>query len=399
ITDPAYNDPTSPTYMPGLAPYDLSRGGSLFTFRGRTDVKEESAYVQDSMKLKNLTLMLGLRGDNYNGLSSGSEVQPRIGASYLINRTNTVLRFSYGRFMLTPYNENLILSSSTGAGGLAGTGGTFVPHPLVPAVRNHYETGLQQTFGKYVQVDGSYFCKYTNDDFDFDVLFNTPLAFPIQWQKSKIDGVSVRVSMPVIHGVSAYSVMGHTRARFFGPEIGGLLFNSTPQLGAFRIDHDQAFQQSTHLQYQLGKRLPWIGMTWNYESGEVAGSVASIADALAFTADQQAQIGLHCGAVYATPTTPILACAPGQLASTRLNVPAPGTYNPDKNPARVAPRNTFDLAIGTDNLFGGDHRKVSVRLTVANLTNEAALYNFLSTFSGTHFMAPRMFTAEVGFHF
>jgi len=36
---------------------------------------------------------------------------------------------------------------------------------------------------------------------------------------------------------------------------------------------------------------------------------------------------------------------------------------------------------------------------VINLTNEVALYNFLSTFSGTHFVTPRTYTAEVGFHF
>jgi hypothetical protein len=36
---------------------------------------------------------------------------------------------------------------------------------------------------------------------------------------------------------------------------------------------------------------------------------------------------------------------------------------------------------------------------VVNLTNKEALYNILSTFSGTHFVTPRAVTAEVGFHF
>jgi hypothetical protein len=36
---------------------------------------------------------------------------------------------------------------------------------------------------------------------------------------------------------------------------------------------------------------------------------------------------------------------------------------------------------------------------VTNLTNEAALYNFLSTFSGTHWVPPRTFQAEVGYVF
>ena len=47
--------------------------------------------------------------------------------------------------------------------------------------------------------------------------------------------------------------MGHTRARYFGPETGGLIFNN--DVGGdsvFRIDHDQAFQQTTNLRYQHG---------------------------------------------------------------------------------------------------------------------------------------------------
>jgi hypothetical protein len=55
--------------------------------------------------------------------------------------------------------------------------------------------------------------------------------------------------------------------------------------------------------------------------------------------------------------------------------------------------------VGDDNLFNGEHHKWSLRFTAVNLTNKVALYNFLSTFSGTHFVTPRSHTAELGFHF
>jgi outer membrane receptor protein involved in Fe transport len=55
--------------------------------------------------------------------------------------------------------------------------------------------------------------------------------------------------------------------------------------------------------------------------------------------------------------------------------------------------------VGDDNLFRRDHYKWSLRFTVINLTNKETLYNFLSTFSGTHFVTPRTYTAELGFHF
>jgi hypothetical protein len=82
-----------------------------------------------------------------------------------------------------------------------------------------------------------------------------------------------------------------------------------------------------------------------------------------------------------------------------VSIPAPGTGNADHNPPRVAERSLFDASIGQDNLFSGDKYKWSLRLTAVNLTNKYALYNFLSTFSGTHYVTPRAMTAEVGFHF
>jgi hypothetical protein len=82
-----------------------------------------------------------------------------------------------------------------------------------------------------------------------------------------------------------------------------------------------------------------------------------------------------------------------------LQVPKPGTENDDKNPPRIAPRHLFDIAVGHDNLFHGDKYKVSAQLTAINLANNYALYNFLSTFSGTHYVSPRALTGEIGFHF
>lgn len=400
ITDPVNCAPSfpNPGFSAGLLPYDLTRGGQLFSFNGHTDIKQEALYVQDSITIKNLNFMLGVRADNYNGLSSRTGIQPRVGLSYQIKKTGTVLRGSYGRMFLTPYNENLILSSSTGVGGLENALGGFGQHPLIPARRNHFEVGLQQGLDGWLVVDAGYFWKFTVDDFDFDVILNTPLAFPIQWRKSKIDGVSVRLNMPNHHGLSAYSVMGHTRARFFGPEVGGLLFNSPVDNEVFRIDHDQAFQQNTHVQYQPFKQGPWFGFSWSYESGGVAGAVPDFDTLLTLTGDEQQQAGLFCGSTFATVSSPIRTCS-ASLGVTRLVIPPAGTYNPDKNPSRIAPRHMIDASIGWDNIFRNDRYKWNLQLTAINLTNKDALYNFLSTFSGTHFESPRTWKAELGFSF
>jgi len=59
----------------------------------------------------------------------------------------------------------------------------------------------------------------------------------------------------------------------------------------------------------------------------------------------------------------------------------------------------FDIAVGTDNLFKRDRFRTTLKLAVANYTNKDALYNFLSTFSGTHFVQPRAFQTAIGFAF
>ena len=69
------------------------------------------------------------------------------------------------------------------------------------------------------------------------------------------------------------------------------------------------------------------------------------------------------------------------------------------NPPRIAPRHLFDLGIGVDNLLHTDKAKLRVRFSVINLTNKEALYNFLSTFSGTHFVTPRAYQVQAGITF
>lgn len=410
IADPAVFDPAcagagqqpNPNFVPALLPIDLTRGGTSFRFHGHTDVKQVAAYLEDTITWREFTFMPGLRTETYRGLTTRSAAEPRLGASYLFKPTSTVLRLGYSRMMPTPYNENLIVSNIAGT-----TFGAAGDLRIRPALRDQYTAGLQQGFGKHLVISTEYFWKFTQGDYDFDVLFNTPVYFPIQWRKSKIDGLAIKATVPEYHGLSAYSVMGHTRSRFFGPEVGGLFFNDASVTNAtvFRIDHDQALEQTTHLQYQPKEKGPWLGFNWRYESGLVAGAVpfatntTTPVDLTALTADQQAQIGLTCGGVRATLTAALTNCAPSALSSPLVKIPAPGTENDDKNPPRVAPRHLFDTALGWDNVFHKDKLQANLSFTVLNLTNDSALYNFLSTFSGTHFVPPRSYTGQVTFIF
>ena len=71
-------------------------------------------------------------------------------------------------------------------------------------------------------------------------------------------------------------VMSSVAARFFNPQIGGV--GATPGVVGstlpFRIDHDEKFNQTTHVQYTLPMhKSTWFGFNWRYDSGQVAGAV------------------------------------------------------------------------------------------------------------------------------
>ncbi len=250
----ALGDQPNPSLIPNLLPYDLSRGGHLYAFHGTADIEEGALYAQDSINFGRLTLNPGLRYDRYNGLSDGYQLQPRFGLAYRTPWTNTVIRLSYARLFETPYNENLIVASEATANSqTANPFGTFRSSPPQPGERNQFNAGLAQTFGRYFSIDADYFWKFTHNAFDFDSLFLTPITFPIGWRKSKIDGLAARITLAEIHGFSAYTVMGHTRSRFFGPETGGLVFNNVPDNGVFRIDHSEEFEQTTFLAVSISK--------------------------------------------------------------------------------------------------------------------------------------------------
>lgn len=454
-------------YLPVLAPYDLTRGGTNYVWFGHADIKELALYLQDNITLGQWKLNLGVRGDKYNGLADKSQVEPRLGVAYNVKPTNTVLSISYARTLETPFNENLVLSSEGCSDQVLAPllgcqinplTGNYIQGTMQPGFRNEFHATLQQGFGKHFVASGEYIWKYTHNAFDFSVFGNTPITFPIDWHSSKIPGYALHAEVPVVRGFSAYFDASSVAARFFGPQIAGAGatggVSSAPEY-PFRIDHDEKFNSNTHAQYTLPDAMPggsvlggiWGGFNWRYDSGLVAGSTpcynftdpnsscvnsstnpdgtaASIGGLPAvlmvdnnipatstnpvtggliyfpLTADQQSQAGLSCNGVKATPTQALPAeCLASEVKSSLLSIPAPGTGNNDHNPPRVAPRNLLDVNIGKDNIFNADRYKLDLQLTAINVTNKVALYNFLSTFSGTHFVTPRALTARITLNF
>src|SRR5215469_6662200 len=431
IVDPALNAPDSPSYNPVLVPYDLTRGGTTYMWHGRTAVKQLALYGEDQITAWHWLVNAGIRGDIYNGLAIQRVAEPRLGIAYSMPRGGTVLRASYARTQETPFNENLVLSSQgcydPVLNAILSNLGPCNPASFNPGFRNEFHTGIQQSIGHYFVLDAEYIWKYTHNAFDFSVLGATPITFPIEWHNSKIPGWTLSGTLTPVKGLSARLTMSSVAARFFNPQVGGVGATvGAPGGFPFRIDHDERYNENLHLKYSAPFRKSlYYSFNWRYDSGMVAGSVPCYGtddpnsscgqysmivngqpaiDLTSLTADEQFQSGLTCNGVKATQTTAIPGgyCLASELTSNLVKIPAPGTENDDHNPPRIQPRNLFDMEMGDDNIvhFGPNERyKFGAKLTAVNVTNKYSLYNFLSTFSGTHYVTPRAVTGELDFRF
>ena len=135
----------NPAFNPVLLPYDITRGGSSYAYHGRTVVKQLALYGQDQITAGNWLLNVGIRGDFYNGLAIQRQAEPRVGLSYSIKPSGTVLRLSYARTQETPFNENLVLSVKgcydPVIQGIFQTLGSCTPAPFNPGFRNEFHAG------------------------------------------------------------------------------------------------------------------------------------------------------------------------------------------------------------------------------------------------------------------
>ena len=219
------NNPLGGGYNPLLAPYDLTRGGGYYTFNGHTDIKELGLYVEDQITAGELDYQwLASAATSTTGSPSSASLSPASASLTTSSRPTP----SCASPMPAPSSPPSTRTSSSPARAAAprcwrellvcspGVGTT-----LQPGFRNEFHAGLQQAIGKHFVLSGDYIWKYTHNAFDFSVLGNTPITFPIDWHNSKIPGFDLRADVPTFHGLSAFVVMSSVAARFFPPQVAG----------------------------------------------------------------------------------------------------------------------------------------------------------------------------------
>ena len=376
ITDPGLNDPTNPdAFNPNLAPYDLTRGGHPFVFNGRQTGSYNAAYLQDNIKLDNLTANLGVRYDRNSIPLSESLVQPRLGVAYFIPSSKTVFRASYNEVLYTPEFENILFGSSPAAAALAppavqesqelGGGDLLVHSERQTAIT----VGVQQALGGRIRLDADYWrrrSRFAGDQSQFE---NTGIVFPLAFKAGHLDGWDVRLDLAKTAGFRGFLSLGHTHAEYVPPLTGGLFLDSEAidslTGGPFLIDHDQKLQAQGALSFDFGDSGVWVATNVRYDSGLVTG-----ADVASLLADPDNAFA----APYITENS--------------------GT---DIDPNRVKPRTIVDLSLGAD--LASHHLPFSIQADLLNATNKKGVYNILSTFGGTHVIPPRMLAMRVRYTF
>ena len=254
ITDPTQFDPQTPTNFSFIA--------------NRPDL-EQSMFVQDQIRFKNLTINIGLRWDHYQLILNRNAVDPRFAISRYFPSADLVLHFSYDRVFQTPSFENILLSSSPQAEAIDPSPGN-VQRLVEPSEGDYYEAGLTKAFGGKVKLDANYFRRLVANYADDDQIQNTTISFPIAFQKAVIYGTEAKLELSDWRRFSGFLSYSYTVGQAWWPVTGGLFLGDDAAglltSGHFPDSQDQRNTVRGRLRYQVKPRF-WIAGGVQFDSG------------------------------------------------------------------------------------------------------------------------------------
>ena len=331
ITDPSRFDPDTP---------------STFVFTGHRPDLEQSAYIQDLMRLGKWTVSAGLRWDHYQLMANENAVSPRLSVARYFPSANLVLHASYDRIFQTPSSENILLSSSSQVVSLSDN---VLRLPVKPSHGNYFEIGGTKGFFGKLRFDANYYRRSIDNYADDDQILSTAVSFPIAFDKAVIYGAEGKIEMPTWGRFSGYVSYSYMVGNAWLPVTGGLFLgddatNAASQLsGHFPDSQDQRNTVRARVRYQIVPRV-WMAASSEYGSGLPFEFAGTYSDALAQY---------------------------GQAVVDRVNF----------DRGRVRPSFAFDLSMGAE-VYKSD--KVSLRLQAdgENLNNRLNVIDFGGLFSG-----------------
>jgi hypothetical protein len=336
----------------------LDAGATAFAFAGSRPDLEQSAFVQDLIRLGNWTVNAGLRWDHYQLLLNQNAVSPRVAISRYFPSIGMNLHASYDRVFQTPSFENILLASSPAAEALD-TSVPAVQLPVQPSHGNYYELGATKGFFRRLRLDTNMFRRDVNNYADDSQVLSTGISFPIAFRKAILYGAEAKLEVLRWGRFSGFASYSYIVGNVWNPVTGGLFLGddatgATTQLtGHFPDSQDQRQTIRTRVRYQVASRL-WIALGSDYNSG------------LPFQPDLTPQ-------QYATEY--------GQVVINHLN------FNRD----RIDPYFTQNVSVGAD-LYQHEKRSLRLQADAQNLSNELEVIDFGGLFSGNALGPSRQYT-------
>jgi TonB-dependent Receptor Plug Domain len=314
-----------------------------FAFAANRPDLEQSAFVQDLIRLGNWTINAGFRWDHYQLLSNRQAVDPRFSIARYFPSAGLVLHFSYDRVFQTPSFENILLSSSTAAATLDNNS---VQLAVEPSQGNYYEAGLTKSVFKKFKFDANYFRRLVNNYADDDQIDNTTISFPIAFRKAIIYGADAKLDLPDWHGFSGFLSYTYTVGNAWFPVTGGLFLGDDaeiPTSGHFPDSQDQRNTVRGRVRYQATSRF-WVAGGIQYDTGLPFDFEGTYDQALAQY---------------------------GQRVVNRINFPR----------GRIDPSFQVNASAGAD-IYQSDRFKMRFQIDAQNLTNVLDIIDFGGLFSG-----------------
>ncbi|MGC2269539.1 MAG: TonB-dependent receptor [Candidatus Acidiferrales bacterium] len=340
ITNPIYFDPGTP---------------DTFSFAGNRPDLEQSAFIQDMIRLGKWTISAGLRWDHYQLIANQNAVSPRLSIARYFQSADLVLHASYDRIFQTPSFENILLSSSPTVVVL---NPDVLRLPVQPSRGDFYEAGMSKGFLGQLRLDANIYRRFARDYADDDQLLNTGVSFPISFDKAIIYGAEGKFEIPHWGNLSGFLSYSYMVGNAWFPVTGGLFLGvdattaATQLTGHFPDSQDQRNTLRTRFRYQVLPRL-WLAGGAEYGSGLPFDFDGAYAQALAQY---------------------------GQAVVDRINF----------NRGRVKPSLAINASIGAD-VYKSERMTMRFQADGQNLNNRLNVIDFGGLFSGNAIAPSRSF--------
>ncbi len=330
-----------------------------FNFTGSRPDLEQSAFVQDQIRLGKWTVSAGLRWDHYQLLVNQNAVSPRLGVARFFPGLDLVLHASYDRIFQTPSADNILLSSSPQ---IVSLNPVVLRLPVEPSHGNYYEVGVSKGFLGQLRLDVNVFDRRVDNFADDDQLLSTAVSFPIAFEKAHIYGAEAKVEIPHWGSLNGFVSYSYMIGSAYLPVTGGLFLgdaasNALNQLsGRFWDSQDQRNTVRTRFRYRLTDRF-WAGIGAEYGSGLPFEFAGTEQDALAQSSQQVVD---------------------------RVNF--------DKG--RVRPSLSVDASAGAS-IWKSEKLEMRLQADVQNINNRLNVIDFGGLFSGNAIGPPRSYALRL----